>query len=174
MIYLVRHGETDFNRFSISQGQTDTSLNKTGLKQAEVLSKKLKNYHFDVVFCSTLTRATQTCDYIMKYHKCPVFYDARLMEVCKGTLEKNKNPHSVYVEFFADPHKFGGESEEDVFKRIKSFLKDLKKHKNKDILIVSHGGVYKYIKHCLEKKDPKKDPLEKIDMDNCQIIELEF
>ena len=34
MIYFVRHGETDFNKFLISQGQTDTSLNKTGLKQS--------------------------------------------------------------------------------------------------------------------------------------------
>ena len=34
MIYFVRHGETDFNLFSVTQGQLDTSLNKTGLKQA--------------------------------------------------------------------------------------------------------------------------------------------
>ena len=174
MIYLVRHGETDFNRFSITQGHTDTSLNKKGLEQAQNLSEKLKNYNFDIVFCSSLTRAKQTCDYIMKYHNCPVYYDSRLMERGKGVLERHKNTPEKYAEFFADPHKFSGETEEDVLKRVSAFLRDLKKYKKKNILIVSHGGVYAYIKHYLEKKDIRKDPIEKLDMENCQIIEMVF
>lgn len=39
MIYFVRHGETDFNKYDISQGQLETSLNKLGLEQAEKLPK---------------------------------------------------------------------------------------------------------------------------------------
>ncbi len=174
MIYLVRHGETDFNKFHVSQGRTDTSLNSKGLEQAKTLSKKLKDFKYDVIFCSSLTRAKQTCDYITKYHKCPVFYDDRIVEVGKGSLETHINTMETYKKFFANPHEFGGESEEDVFKRVRSFLKDLKKYKGKEILIISHGGMYKYIKHILEKKDEKKDPLEKIDMDNCGVVEFKF
>ena len=44
MIYYVRHGETDFNLFNVSQGQLNTSLNKTGLKQAQETAEKLKDY----------------------------------------------------------------------------------------------------------------------------------
>ena len=68
MIYFVRHGETDFNLFSVSQGQLDTSLNKTGLKQAEQLAEKLRGFKFDVVFSSSLTSCTQTAEIILKYH----------------------------------------------------------------------------------------------------------
>ena len=91
MIYFVRHGETDFNKYSITQGQTDTSLNSAGLLQASCLSESLKDLVFDVAFSSPLTRAKQTCDYIMKYHNCPVIYDERLTEISKGSLEKHKN-----------------------------------------------------------------------------------
>ena len=53
-------------------------------------------------------------------------YDKRLMEVSKGRLEGNKTPPETYVKFFKNPHKYGGESEEDVCKRIYSFLEDIK------------------------------------------------
>lgn len=174
MLYFVRHGETDFNKFSISQGQSDTSLNSVGLKQAEILSEELKDYHFDVVFCSSLTRAKQTCEYIMKHHSCPVFYDDRLMEVAKGSLETNKNTQETYDKFFKDPHKFGGEDKNDVFKRISSFLKDLQKHKHKDILIVGHGGSFEYLKHLLLKKDPITEEVERPYTANCEIIKFDF
>ena len=174
MIYFVRHGETDFNKFSISQGQTDTSLNKTGLKQSEDVAEKLKNTHFDVVFCSSLTRARQTCEAIMKYHSCPVFYDDRLKEISKGTLETYRNSQDTYNKFFANPHAFGGEDKNDIFQRASSFLEDLKKYKNKDILIVGHAGSFEYIRHLIEGYDPITDPLVKPNAENCEIRQYKF
>lgn len=174
MIYFVRHGETDFNLFSVSQGQLDTSLNKTGLKQASELAEKLRNFKFDLVISSSLTRCTQTAEIILKYHSNELITDPRLMEVSKGNLQGTRNSQEVYNQFFADPHKFGGETEEDVFLRVSSFLKDLEKHKGKNILIVSHGGVYKYLSFCLQGKDIKKDKLTIMDMENCQVEEFQF
>ena len=174
MIYFVRHGETDFNLFSVSQGQLDTSLNKTGLKQAEQLAEKLRDFKFDVVFSSSLTRCTQTAEIILKYHSNDLITDPRLMEVSKGNLQGTRNSQEVYNQFFADPHKFGGETEEDVFLRVSSFLKDIEKYKGKNILIVSHGGVFKYISFCLQGKDIKKDKLTIMDMENCQVEEFQF
>lgn len=174
MIYFVRHGETDFNKFNITQGQTDTSLNIAGLKQAELLSEVLKSYDFDIVFCSSLTRAKQTCDYIMKYHSCPVVYDERLVEISKGSLETNKNSKETYDQFFKNPHKFGGENKEDLFKRMGSFLNDLQKYKNKNILIVGHGGSFEYLKHLLLKKDPNTEEVERPYTANCEIIKFDF
>ena len=74
MIYFVRHGETDFNLFNISQGQLDTSLNETGIKQAKTIAKKLKDKNFDVIFCSSLKRARQTLYEIKQYHHCKIFF----------------------------------------------------------------------------------------------------
>ena len=69
MIWFVRHGETDFNKFGITQGQLDTSLNKDGIEQSKEVAKQLKDVSFDIAFCSTLIRADQTLQEILKYHK---------------------------------------------------------------------------------------------------------
>lgn len=175
MIYYARHGETDFNLFKVSQGQLDTSLNKTGLSQAKKLAEDLKNYKFDYVFCSPLTRCKQTLDEICVYHKnLNIVFDARLMEVSKGILEGQKNKQEVYDDFFKDPHKYKGETEEDVFIRVSNFLKDIEKYKSKNILIVGHGGILKYFQFCLAGKDIHKESLLITDMGNCKVIELEF
>ena len=174
MIYFVRHGETDFNLFGVSQGQLDTSLNKTGLIQSKSLSEKLKNYTFDLVYSSTLTRAMQTAEIILNNHKNQILTDPRLMEVSKGSLQGTKNSQETYNDFFADPHKYGGETEEDVFNRISSFLEDLNKYRGKNILIVSHGGILKYLSFCLAGKDIKHEKLDIIDMKNCEIVEFDF
>jgi probable phosphoglycerate mutase len=64
MIYLVRHGETDWNLFRRCNSSTDTYLNQTGIAQAETLANKLKGISFDTCFCSPLTRARQFCEII--------------------------------------------------------------------------------------------------------------
>jgi len=174
MIYFVRHGETDFNLYNISQGQLDTSLNKTGLIQAEIVAQKLKDYNFDYIFCSTSIRASQTAEFINKFHNKEIMYDARLKEVSKGSLEGNRNPQELYDKFFKNPHAYGGETEEDVYNRVHSFLKDISKYKGKNILVVGHGGIHKYLVFCLKNKDIKKDKLEITNIKNCEVVEFEF
>ena len=174
MIYFVRHGETDFNLFNISQGQLDTSLNYLGLKQAKEIARKLKNKKFDKFYCSTLIRAKQTAEEINKHLKLKIIYDKRLMEVNKGILQGNKNTQRTHNKFFKNPHKYGGETEEDVCTRIYSFLKDIEKYKGKNILIVGHGGIHKYFDFCLKNKDIKKDKLILTKMENCEIVKFKF
>ena len=179
MIYFVRHGETDFNLFNISQGQLDVSLNALGLKQAKEVAKKLKNKKFDVFYCSTLTRAKQTAEEINKYLKMKIKYDARLMEVSKGVLQGNKNSQKTYNRFFKNPHKYGGETEEDVCLRTYSFLNDIQKYKGKNILIVGHGGIHKYLNFCLNKHNIKTErcvllEMNKYKMKNCEVAKFKF
>lgn len=180
MIYYVRHGETDFNLFNVSQGQLNTSLNKTGLSQAKEVAEKLKNYSFDYVVSSPLNRATQTAEYILNYHNLQLYTDDRLKEVAKGDLEGTRNPQWKYDEFFKDPHKFNGETDEDVYARVASFLKDLQKFKGKNILIVGHGEISKYIRNLLSKneKDKNRPVLVRTEnykvMKNGDIEEIEF
>lgn len=66
MIYLVRHGQTNWNLLKKFNGCTDTELNQTGIEQAKSQAENLMNVSFDVCFCSPLKRARQTCEIIFK------------------------------------------------------------------------------------------------------------
>jgi broad specificity phosphatase PhoE len=60
-IYLIRHGETDFNKRGVVQGRgIDTDLNEHGIKQAEAFYQTYKHVPFDKIYTSTLKRTHQT------------------------------------------------------------------------------------------------------------------
>ena len=63
-IYLVRHGETDWNQAGLLQGQTDIALNAQGLEQAHDAAERLKKVPFEIAFCSPLIRAKRTAEII--------------------------------------------------------------------------------------------------------------
>lgn len=174
MIYFVRHGETDFNLFNISQGQMNTSLNRTGLKQAKEVVEKFKDIKIDYIFSSTLNRAVQTAEEINKIYNLPIIFDQRLVEMSKGNLQGNINSQKKYDKFYKNPHKFGGETKLDVYTRVKAFWDDIQKYKGKNILIVSHGVIYRFFKFCYENKDFKKEDVLRDKIDNCEIKQFEF
>jgi broad specificity phosphatase PhoE len=57
ILFLFRHGETDWNREGRLQGHTDTALNDTGLAQAKALGETLRIHRLDAVVSSDLSRA---------------------------------------------------------------------------------------------------------------------
>jgi probable phosphoglycerate mutase len=60
LVYIVRHGETDFNKLGIVQKRVDTDLNETGLLQAKQFFDYYKNIDFDKVYVSALKRTKQS------------------------------------------------------------------------------------------------------------------
>ena len=56
-VYIVRHGETDYNRQGIVQGQIDTPLNEAGVEQARLAADALEDTPFEVAYSSDLQRA---------------------------------------------------------------------------------------------------------------------
>ena len=173
-IYLVRHGETDWNNKKIMHGQVDIPLNEFGVKQAKLLAQELKNVHIDVCFCSTLSRAKQTAEEIMFFHKdAPVYYDERLMELYKGILEGTHNSSEAILknETLDVLQKYNIESKAHFFTRVKSFYEDImEKYYDKDILVVSHSGTVKMAMFYLfPPNETINEAYYKVHVKNCSV-----
>lgn len=153
MIYFMRHGETEHNKQFRFQGHLDIPLSETGISQVHEALEESKKYHFDKIYCSSLTRAKQSAVIINSYHKVEIIEDDRLKEIYMGSLQGRffKDLSKEEQELaFTKPEHFGGESHDELCKRVISFFKEIE-NTNKNILIVSHGGIYraiyKYLNH---------------------------
>lgn len=87
MIYVVRHGETDWNKLHKVMGRVDIPLNETGKSQAKITSEKLKEYKIDLIISSPLKRACETAKIINETKNLEIIYDDRLLERDFGEFE---------------------------------------------------------------------------------------
>src|SRR5271166_867200 len=87
ILFLFRHGETDWNRAGRLQGHTDTPLNATGLAQAEALSERLRPHCLDAVLSSDLSRAWTTGRIVAEALGVPLIGEAGLREADIGAAE---------------------------------------------------------------------------------------
>jgi broad specificity phosphatase PhoE len=87
ILFLFRHGETDWNREGRLQGRTDTLLNTTGLAQARALAEKLLTHRLDAVVSSDLSRAQTTAQIVAETAGVPLFIEPGLREVDVGAAE---------------------------------------------------------------------------------------
>ena len=70
LLFVFRHGETDWNRDGRLQGHTDTLLNATGLAQAQALAERLRAHRLDAVVSSDLARAWTTAQILAELGGC--------------------------------------------------------------------------------------------------------
>ena len=160
MIYIIRHGQTDWNIEHRTQGQTDIDLNANGIKQAEQISLKIANLKIDDIISSDLKRAYMTAQIINRRFNKTIETDKRLREFCFGKLEgivRDKITKETWKSFDENPKQFNAESREEIFDRIKSFIDDKAKNINKNILVVTHGGPIRMIKYYLDNGDSYND-----------------
>jgi len=140
-LYIVRHGETDWNRAGLAQGHTDISLNETGLAQAACLADALPA-SVERVWSSDLVRCQQTIEpYIRRFDK-PIDLDARLRERSFGEWEGR-----LFLEWYSlqdqdhDPltvKPAGGENVLDVWDRFAEVEWHLRRTEQVT-LVVTHG-----------------------------------
>jgi len=149
-LWLIRHGETDWNVQRRFQGSSEEPLNENGQKQAKSLAPRLQNMHFDAIYASDLIRVRQTAELALDSRSNQVQFDARLREVDFGNWEglqweeiRTRYPDD-FARWIADrnenPH--GGDTLSDVVERVKNFLQDIRQQHNEDatILLFAHGG----------------------------------
>lgn len=154
MIYLVRHGQTDWNLEKKTQGHTDISLNENGKEQAKLVSKVIKNYKIDKIYSSDLLRAKETAEIINENFGLDIILDNRLREINYGDLEGVPRPtltQDVWDVFNNNPEELNAEPITKVFNRIKSFFDEL--DYNKNIIIVTHGGALRTIMYYINNRD---------------------
>ena len=147
-VYLVRHGQTDWNKNGTVQGRYDTELNQTGREQAAQAREYLKDVPLDVCFSSPLKRAMETASIILNGRDVPIKTDDRLVEMAYGVYEGTNWRAEEYQKlrrYFAYRYP-KGESYLDVCYRAFSFLYEIKELAQKgNVLIVCHGGIARVI-----------------------------
>jgi 2,3-bisphosphoglycerate-dependent phosphoglycerate mutase len=96
-IYLFRHGQTYYNKEHVFTGWKDSKLTPKGIKQANIVAKKLKNKKFQAAYTSDLSRCKDTLKEVLKYHPDAkkVFIDKRLRERSYGKLEGHHHSEIV-------------------------------------------------------------------------------
>ena len=154
MIYLIRHGQTDWNLDRKLQGQTDIPLNNNGKEQAKEAAKEIANLKIDRIISSDLLRAKETAEIINKKIGAEISFDKRLREVNYGDFE-GRLIETIKDEdwnvFNQNPEKKNGESRKQVYERVKKFLQEIKEDEN--VLVVTHGGALKMMLYYAKNKE---------------------
>ena len=153
-LYMVRHGQTDFNKNKRLQGVIDIPLNEYGIELAEKTAEGLKDVPFDVIYSSPLSRAFQTAEIIRGDRPVEIIPTDSLLElsfgeyeglICKG--EHYNLPDPDFMKFFDNMEEYHvppkGETIEHLVKRTSSFVLGLMNdpaNADKTILLSSHGA----------------------------------
>ena len=152
-IYLVRHGETDWNKYHRFQGRTDVPLNSVGRAQAQAVALALKRVPLTAIYSSPLKRALETAQKIKAYHPTPPIIEVLgLIEMDLGEFDGMEARH--WAEKYPDLLELwkarpsvmkmpGGEGLKDVRARAVETLESIlgKYKKGSQLLLISHNFV---------------------------------
>ena len=182
MLYIIRHGKTDWNALHKLQGRTDIPLNEEGQRMAEEARELYRDVHCDICFCSPLKRARETAEILLRGRDIPVQIDDRLAEMSFGSYEGQENSFDIpdcpinvlffHPELYTSPPG-GAESLDDLFARTGAFLRertDPLLKEGKDVLIVGHGAMNSSIV-CQVRGLPRAQ-FWSAGIDNCKLMRL--
>lgn len=154
-VFLVRHGETQWNTELRVMGQLDIPLNERGRAQARRTAELLAQEKFSAIYASDLVRAVETAQIIAAPHRIDVITVPQLREARYGLWEGLTRQEVLerfpeeYQMRRTDPANFrpsGGESRKELYERASRIFSELvAQHPRQKILIVSHGGTIRAI-----------------------------
>ncbi len=154
-IYLIRHGESEWNRLSRYTGQRDVSLSDLGKEQAQRVAERLKDARLSTIYASPLRRARDTARVIGRLTQAPVILEAGLREIHHGLWE-GLTPEQVserfpeeYALWRTRPHRVKmphGESLAEVASRAEAVWRRVAvEQSGGNIAICSHDAVLRVI-----------------------------
>lgn len=153
-IYIIRHGETDWNVVKRLQGRSDIPLNEEGRRLARVTAEALTDIPFTRIYTSPLLRAKETAMIIKGNRDIPMIEDERIQEIsfgiyegCYCSEEHYTIPDLDFIRFFKQPEQYaapeGAEEIETLCNRTTDFLQELvhtTAYQDDTILISTHGA----------------------------------
>lgn len=145
-VCFIRHGETDWNKAGILQGQEDIELNDKGKAQAEITGKYVKQLaNWDAIISSPLSRAFKTAEIINAHINLPQIITMKDF-IERDFGEASGLKREAIPDYFPDGIVPGQESREQLRERTMRGLEKLREnYKDKQIIVVSHGGVINYM-----------------------------
>lgn len=181
-IYLIRHGQTDWNVAGRIQGSTDIPLNDMGRRQAACLAKGMGRRPVEQVFCSHLSRAYETARAIGDSQRVPVVPVWGLEEVGYGvwegmTMEEIQEKYPRQLEqWYNSPVDVAppeGESQVEVYERCGRAVEEILGKSHGDVAIVSHGATVVFLLEYL-LRDESRDEEDDIIVGNASISTIEY
>lgn len=173
-IYLLRHGETDWNRQEILQGRTDIPLNSNGKKQAILWSNFFKNINIDIIISSPLIRARETADIISKGK------NLKQLLIEENFIEKDFGKATgiqkeLREKLYPDRNYEMMETWYNIIQRVSNALeKYIKIYYQHDILIVCHSSVIKALIQYVSKESEEIKDKYGINISPLGITEIEY
>ncbi len=174
IICFLRHGQTDWNTKSLTQGRENIPLNQKGIDQAIKASADLKHslektgFKFDKIYSSPLSRALDTAKMVAEaIGNVPVIVDQRLIERDFGELSGmyyDKNSPTV----LRDTDNPTVETTQSLIDRVNSLISD-KVKKDENVLFVTHGAITRiYAMNAKKSKEVSKKEIGI--MGNCSLV----
>lgn len=149
-LYVVRHGQTEWNVAKRYLGRTDLSLTEQGLSEAKKLARHLTDFSFSQAYCSDMIRTRQTAELILAEQGLEPVSTCKLRELDFGKWEgltyaeitkQYPNQAKLWAHGGLDMQPTGGESLFELTARVNSWLEELVSENPKgNVLIVTHGG----------------------------------
>ena len=154
-IYLVRHGQTAWNKEEIFRGRTDIPLDEIGLKQAELAAEYFVGMEIHGIYSSPLARALQTAQKIAQFHALSVQPLEGIIDLSFGNWEGHAHQEiksidsERYRQWREEPHRVrlpGGETLDEARARSMAALEGvIQKHLGKTLVLVSHRVINKVL-----------------------------
>ena len=180
-LLLVRHGETELNSSQRYWGKTDVPLGSEGTRQAERLRSRLASEKIDCLYCSQLKRALTTAGIIASNRNLKLTGCSELNEIDFGKIEgldfaevSSQFPDVArsWIERSPQLTYPGGESLDQMEKRVASFRDRLESHPGNDtVLIVAHAGILRPLICQLLGLEMKHRWMIRLDLASLSIIE---
>jgi broad specificity phosphatase PhoE len=179
-LFLVRHGQTEWNKIKKVQGQLDIPLSDEGIAQAQLVARYLAQHKFDAIISSDLQRAFHTATIINTHHQHSIIIEPLLREqhygIAQGLMRDEvpqKFPlmiHKIHNQIDPEYHVPEAESYAQLVDRVvKAMELIVNTHAGKKVLIVAHANLMRaLIRHCLRNHQL---PLS---IENCAIARLSY
>jgi len=144
-IWLFRHGETQWNRQKLYQGQKNSDLTEKGIRDITVMAEQIREVQFASAYCSPLGRTRQTLE-LLAPRTGTIRYDHRIQEISLGEMEGRPfdslapDLNEADRRFWEEPENFrapGGESLREVQLRVEDFIRQILRESG-PVLVVTH------------------------------------